>query len=137
MIILELCFTDVLSLCDPAVPFVTTARAQNRLCPHSQSLGALASLDSERQSMKGLAQGHCVGLLWPDISGLAIRNLRLGNFTFVPGLTDGCEVPFQAARVLNARLPAAYTNCTRHGLSSQLWCLCERPAHAADTIKSE
>ena len=58
-----------------------------------------------------------MGLLWPDISGLAIRNLRLGNFTFVPGLTDGCEVPFQAARVLNARMPAAYTNCTRHELS--------------------
>lgn len=56
-----------------------------------------------------------MGLLWPDISGLAIRDLRLGNFTFVPGLTDGCEVPFQTARVLNARVPAAYTNCTRRG----------------------
>ncbi|KAK9825448.1 hypothetical protein WJX81_001338 [Elliptochloris bilobata] len=61
-----------------------------------------------------LTAGHCVDLLWPDISGLPIRNLRLGNFTFVPGLSDGCDVPFQAARVLNARVPAAYTNCTSY-----------------------
>ena len=61
-------------------------------------------------------------LLWPDISGLPIRNLRLGNFTFVPGLTSACEVPFQAARVLNARVPAAYTNCTRRGSSVVVHC---------------
>jgi len=58
-------------------------------------------------------QAHCVDLLWPDISGLPIRDLRLGNFTFVPGLSGACTVPLQAARVLNARVPAAYAGCTR------------------------
>jgi len=86
-----------------------------------------------RRAQRARAQAHCVDLLWPDISGLPLRDLRLGNFTFVPGLSGACEVPLQAARVLHARVPAAYAACARRARLGRAACA---PALAAEPMHS-